>query len=80
MENFATEILEVSNNYNKIFEELNVVKDQVTKLLNKQKALSDELHSIRNIENILINKIEAKLNREITQEDIVKILKNGNKG
>lgn len=62
------------SNYNRIHNELSNLTNEVQLLLNKQTILSQELSDTRKREKELINKIESEIKREITQEELIKII------
>lgn len=70
----STELKKMYSSYGRIHDELATLETEVQILLNRQKALSQELGDTRKAEKELINKIEAELNREITQDDLLQII------
>lgn len=70
----STQLKKMYSNYSRIHDELATLETEVQILLNRQKALSQELGDTRKAEKELINKIEAELDREITQDDLLQII------
>lgn len=60
--------------YSGLHGELTELQSQLQNLLNRQTAVSQELEITRNLEKILINKIEESINRPLTQDDLIKIV------
>jgi hypothetical protein len=51
------------------------LEKETASLMNRRAILSQELDETRKEEKFLINKIEDALNRKLTQDDLLKIIK-----
>lgn len=64
----------VYSTYGRIHEEIAELNRIAQDLVNRQAALSQELEYTRKAEKLVINKIEAELDRPLTQEDLLEII------
>lgn len=62
--------------YNVLHDELRSLEQRTQELLNRQLYISQELQDTRKEEITLINKIKEEIGREITQDELVQIIKN----
>lgn len=60
--------------YSGLHDELTELENQLQNLLNRHTVVSQELEITRNLEKILINKIEESINQSLTQDDLIKIV------
>ncbi len=79
MEKVFNEIAEVYSKYSSLHAELVNLEKQVTELNENRLKISKELEDTRLAEKILINKLEKSLDRKITQEDLIQIIRNHEK-
>ena len=66
----------VYSTYGRIHEEIAELNRMAQELVNRQAVLRQELEYTRKAEKIVINKIEAELDRTLTQDDLLKIIQN----
>lgn len=72
----SSKLKEIYSKYQQLHETINSLERETQDLMNRRTALSLELDETRKEEKVLINKIEEQLNRKVTQEDLLEIIKN----
>lgn len=71
---------EIYLKYQTLHSTINLLEKETTSLMNRRALLSQELEETRTEEKFLINKIEDALNRKVTQDDLLKIIKEDEQG
>ena len=71
---------EIYLKYQNLHSTINLLEKETTSLMNRRALLSQELEETRTEEKFLINKIEDALNRKVTQDDLLKIIKEDEQG
>ena len=61
--------------YGEIYEELKELEEKTIELNNLQRIVHQRLHSNREAERITINKIEEEIGRQLTQEDLLQMIR-----
>lgn len=61
--------------YGEIYEELKELEEKTIELSNLQRIVHQRLHSNREAERIVINKIEEEIGRQLTQEDLLQMIR-----
>jgi hypothetical protein len=76
MENYFNEIREIYLNYSNLRDELADLEKRAAQLNESRMKIGKELENNRFAERVVINKLEESLNRKITQDDLIQIIKN----
>jgi hypothetical protein len=71
---------EIYLKYQTLHNTISLLEKETTSLMNRRALLSQELEETRTEEKFLINKIEDALNRKVTQDDLLKIIKEDEQG
>ena len=71
---YNKELKLVYSTYSRIHEDMAELNRLAQDLANSQAMLSQELEYTRKAEKIVINKIEAELDRPLTQDDLLEII------
>ena len=68
--------MEIYLKYQTLHNTISSLEKETQELMNRRTQLSQELDETRKEEKSLINKIEEKINRKLTQDDLLKIIEN----
>lgn len=74
MNNYKTELNTLSSRYVIIHRAISSVLDRISELAIEKDMLSKELLEIRETERKIINNLEKELGREVTADDLRKIM------
>lgn len=70
---YHSDIIELKRKYSIIHNKLKELEIKIVNLINEKNLVLEELKLAREKEIDLINKIEEKIGRKITNEDLIKI-------
>jgi hypothetical protein len=72
----SKKLREIYLKYQTLHNTISSLEKETQELMNRRTQLSQELDETRKEEKSLINKIEEKINRKLTQDDLLKIIEN----
>ena len=71
---YINDLKRIYKRYHELTSKISELNNEVSKLVNNQVELKEELTKNRNNEKKIINKIEKELGKKLTQSDLFKIL------
>jgi hypothetical protein len=66
---------QIYERYGEIYDDLKRLEEKTVELSNLQRNVHQRLHDNREAERIVINKIEEELGRQLTQDDLLQMIR-----